>query len=161
MSSLATFETPSVADPGFPRGGGANSPGGGANIRFCQIFPKTAWNWKNLDPQGGRASKILLCRSATDHEQWIVPMLTNFLSSCTKADILPMVAVRHTLDRFDSLFYPPFEWKITVVDLVILVRERAKKHKLLPASFGCHHYFAWNSRPFPWIRHRVVCELLN
>ena len=31
-----------VADPGFPRGGGANSPGGGANIRFCQNFPKTA-----------------------------------------------------------------------------------------------------------------------
>ena len=30
-----------VADPGFPRGGGANSPGGGiANIRFCQIFCK-------------------------------------------------------------------------------------------------------------------------
>ena len=52
-----------MEDPGFPRGGGANSPGGGANIRFCQIFPKTAWNWKNLD-RGG-ASKILLCRSAT------------------------------------------------------------------------------------------------
>ena len=33
--------TYSVADPGFPRGGGANSPGG-ANIRFCQIFLKTA-----------------------------------------------------------------------------------------------------------------------
>ena len=31
-----------VADPGFPRRGGANPPGGGANIRFCQIFPKTA-----------------------------------------------------------------------------------------------------------------------
>ena len=31
----------SVADPGFPRGGGPNSPGG-AKIRFCQIFPKTA-----------------------------------------------------------------------------------------------------------------------
>ena len=27
-------------------------PRGGANIRFWQIFPKTAWNWKNLDPQG-------------------------------------------------------------------------------------------------------------
>ena len=26
----------------------------GVNIRFCQIFPKTAWNWKNLDPRGGR-----------------------------------------------------------------------------------------------------------
>ena len=44
-----------VADPGFTRGGGANSPGG-ANIRFCQFFPKTAWNWKNLDPgEGGGA----------------------------------------------------------------------------------------------------------
>ena len=32
-----------AADPGFLQGGGgANSPGGGANIRFCQIFPKTA-----------------------------------------------------------------------------------------------------------------------
>ena len=28
-----------MADPGFPREGGANSPGG-ANIRFCHIFPK-------------------------------------------------------------------------------------------------------------------------
>ena len=32
---------------------GANFPGG-ANIWFCQIFPKTAWNWKNLDPGGPR-----------------------------------------------------------------------------------------------------------
>ena len=37
--------------------------GVGANIRLCQFFPKTAWNWKNLDPWG--ASKILLCRSVT------------------------------------------------------------------------------------------------
>ena len=34
--------TLSVADPGFPRRGGDNPPGGGPNIRFCQIFPKTA-----------------------------------------------------------------------------------------------------------------------
>ena len=38
-----------MAYPGFPRGGGANSPGGDANIRFYQILSKTAWNWKNLD----------------------------------------------------------------------------------------------------------------
>ena len=31
----------SGADPGFPVGGGADLPGG-ANIRFYQIFPKTA-----------------------------------------------------------------------------------------------------------------------
>ena len=43
-----------MADPGFPRGGAPTSRGGGgANIRICQIFPKTAWNWKNLDPPGG------------------------------------------------------------------------------------------------------------
>ena len=43
-------------------------PRGGANIRFCQIFPKTVWNWNNLGPRGGggRVSKILLCRSATE-----------------------------------------------------------------------------------------------
>ena len=34
---------------------GAPTPRGGANIQFCQIFPKTARNWKNLDPRG-RAS---------------------------------------------------------------------------------------------------------
>ena len=32
----------SVADPGFPRGGGANRKGGGANLLFGQFFPKTA-----------------------------------------------------------------------------------------------------------------------
>ena len=53
-----------VADPGFPWGGGTNSPWGGANIWFCHIFLKTAWNWKNLGPRGGaRPSRPL--RSAT------------------------------------------------------------------------------------------------
>ena len=37
----------------FTRRGGANPPEGDINIRFCQIFPKTAWNWKNLDPRRG------------------------------------------------------------------------------------------------------------
>ena len=33
----------------FPEAGRQLSRG--ANIRFCQNFPKTAWNWKNLDPR--------------------------------------------------------------------------------------------------------------
>ena len=37
----------------FPRGGGANSLSGYANLFFR---PKTAWKWKNLDPRGRRAS---------------------------------------------------------------------------------------------------------
>ena len=48
-----------MADPGFPLGGGAN-------ILFCQIFPKTAWNWKNLDPGGTHPSCPHL-RSATEY----------------------------------------------------------------------------------------------
>ena len=36
------FRVKTVADLGFPRGGGANPPGKEANIQFCQIFPKTA-----------------------------------------------------------------------------------------------------------------------
>ena len=32
---------PDRADPGFPVGGDGD-PLGGANIRFCQIFPKSA-----------------------------------------------------------------------------------------------------------------------
>ena len=42
---------------------GRQLPRGGANIRFCQIFPKTAWNWKNLGPGGGVPCAPL--RSAT------------------------------------------------------------------------------------------------
>ena len=53
-----------VADPGFPWGGGVNSPGG-ANIRYCQIFPKTAWNWMNLDHQAGGARPSRPLSSAT------------------------------------------------------------------------------------------------
>ena len=52
---ITFFPSFSVADPGFSPGGGVNSPGG-ANIWFCQIFSKTAWNWKNLGPRGGGAS---------------------------------------------------------------------------------------------------------
>ena len=56
-----------VADPGFPRGGGANPKGaGGANLLFGQFFPKTAWKWRNLGPEGGgRASLAPPLRSAT------------------------------------------------------------------------------------------------
>ena len=51
------WENCSVADPGFPRGGGTNPPGG-ANIWFCQIFQKTALNWKNLSRGEGACPKF-------------------------------------------------------------------------------------------------------
>ena len=45
-----------VADPGFPRGVGANSPGGG-NIWFCHIFPKKLHKLKEFGPGGARPSR--------------------------------------------------------------------------------------------------------
>ena len=42
-----------VANPWFPRGGGAN-PKGGANLLFGQFSMKTAWKCRNFGPGGGR-----------------------------------------------------------------------------------------------------------
>ena len=46
-----------MADPGFPRGGGANHKGGGANLLFWPIFPpKLHENEKKIGPTGRRVS---------------------------------------------------------------------------------------------------------
>ena len=47
VSDILVF-TP-VADPGFSRGGGANSK---RSYYLAIFFPKTTWNWKNYDKQG-------------------------------------------------------------------------------------------------------------
>ena len=59
-----------MADPGFPRGGGANSPGGHQHT-ILPNFPKNCMKLKEFGPPGGGASKILLCRSATDEHVYI------------------------------------------------------------------------------------------
>ena len=55
----------SVADPGFPRGGGAT-------LRGCQYtilpnFPKNCMKLKEFGPQGAPVPHTPLLRSATDH----------------------------------------------------------------------------------------------
>ena len=42
-----------VADPRFPRGGGANLQGGGANLLFGQKFPENCMNMKEFGPRWG------------------------------------------------------------------------------------------------------------
>ena len=43
LSHSSNIQYYPVADPGFPRGGGANPKGGeGANLLFGHFFPKTA-----------------------------------------------------------------------------------------------------------------------
>ena len=51
--------------PRFPRrGGGAPSKVGVPTYYLAQFLPKTAWKWKNLDPERGRASLAPPLRSA-------------------------------------------------------------------------------------------------
>ena len=46
-----------MADPGFPRGGGANTPAGGGQHTILPNFPKNCMKLKeNLDPPGGGTS---------------------------------------------------------------------------------------------------------
>ena len=42
-----------VVDPGFPRGGGANSKGGCKKLLFGQFFPKNCMKLKELGLGGG------------------------------------------------------------------------------------------------------------
>ena len=46
-----------VADPGFPRGGGANSPGGRQHTNLS-IFPKNCMKLKEFGPPGGGARPL-------------------------------------------------------------------------------------------------------
>ena len=69
-----------VADPGFPWGGGINSPGGGQHM-ILPNFPKNLHEIERIWTRGV-ASKILLCRSATaDSEN----LELNLFKTCTIA----------------------------------------------------------------------------
>ena len=46
-----------VADPWFPRGEGANSPGGMPTYNFAKIS-QNCMNLKDLEPPGGHASLV-------------------------------------------------------------------------------------------------------
>ena len=63
--TLQLYTWTTVADPGFPRGGGANSPGGASTYDFAKFSQKLHEIERIWTPRGGRASKIFLCRSAT------------------------------------------------------------------------------------------------
>ena len=53
-----------MADPGFPRGGGANLQGGGTHLLFGQKFPENCMKMKEFGPRGGHVSLASPLRSA-------------------------------------------------------------------------------------------------
>ena len=81
--------------PGFPRGGGAN-------IWFCQIFPKTASNRKNLDAQGGA------CPSHPHMRQWAVPLQRNWTNEVYNLEMysyyIPWYVISHLLTPYSGGF---------------------------------------------------------
>ena len=56
-----------VADPGFPRGGGANSPGGRQHT-ILPYFPKNCMKLKEFGPSGGACILRAPLRSATEQD---------------------------------------------------------------------------------------------
>ena len=52
--SIENYDQDSVADLGFPRGGGANSPGGRQHT-ILPKFPKNCMKLKEFGPPGGGA----------------------------------------------------------------------------------------------------------
>ena len=51
---LHNYNALSGADSGFPVGWDANPPGGGANLRFCQNFPKNCMKLQTFWAIGGK-----------------------------------------------------------------------------------------------------------
>ena len=77
----------SVVDPGFPQGGGANSPGGHQHMNLPN-FPKKLHEIERIWTPRWGTSKILLCRSATDDGvlitvTWSSEVVQCFPSSCS------------------------------------------------------------------------------
>ena len=65
------------------RGGGANSPGGAPTYDFAKFSQKLHEIERIWTPRGGgRASKILLCRSATDNDSNVAETLNRSISLC-------------------------------------------------------------------------------
>ena len=80
----------------FPRKRHQLLGGGAPNIRFGQIFPKTAWNWKNLDPKGGHAFPP---RNSLDPPLRVLvsPLPLSLLTTHSNTDKLPFLGLCHLL----------------------------------------------------------------
>ena len=85
---------------------------GGANIRFCHIFPKTAWNWKNLGP----VPRVPL-RSATGIIIILPPVIT---ARIEKQDGTPGNKTHHDLfDRTLNCKYNALSW-LSIWDMILV-----------------------------------------
>ena len=107
-----------VTDPEFSRGGGANPRvgRGEGDIRFCQIFPKTAWKWK-FSQKLHENERIWIGGQARPKFYYVDPPLEwqhmtsvctrQYLQSsdCRKLDMMIQVLFGHWLENLiDKIF---------------------------------------------------------
>ena len=84
-----------MADPGFPRRGGANPQGGGANLLFCPNFPENCMKMKEFGPRGGGARPW---RPPLDP-----PMTIDYKIKCRYAKGGNRAQICNPIDEFDKI----------------------------------------------------------
>ena len=62
-----------MADPGFPRGGGANSPGGAPSYNFAKFSQKLHEIERIWPPRGGARPKFYYVDPPLHSLRWIYP----------------------------------------------------------------------------------------
>ena len=98
-----------VADPGFPRGGDANSPGG-CQHTILPNFPKNCMKLKEFGPPGGRpkfyyVDPPLVCSVWSPlYGDPFPPLLVHYVA-CTVANVSSWY-LTEMLSYSDTMFYP-------------------------------------------------------
>ena len=80
-----------MADPGFPRGGGANPPGWGRQHTILPNVPKNCMKLKEFGPRWGGIPRAPLDPPLRDHQRNNRSALLEFflITSITKLPFLP------------------------------------------------------------------------
>ena len=92
-----------MADPGFPRGGGANPKGGGRQPIIWPIFPKNCMKMKKFWARGGGASLAPPLRSSTANVKYFLINEEHFFGSVNFAIVIDQCKpplVRKLCDEF-------------------------------------------------------------
>ena len=131
MGRCYMYDEPCCLLPGFPKTRNSRAdrgfPRGNANLLFSQIFLKTAWKWKKIEPVGSIQN---LCRSTTACiEYWK-----------DKIEYLHISTACPTVTRYPSTIH------INNPDFIALVHEKFQTYPLLFEFL--HPYFDF--KPVTW-----------